>query len=133
MGTFLKAGFVKTVKKIVMAGFLKRQYSDAMSFLSRKDVQIFEADTNDEILQIHIREKADLIITRIDMPGRRSEDLFDIIRRSKGLQNVQSIVLSAADRMHLVRCTRCAPSVVLPIPVDPEELNRIVLQLLDVQ
>ena len=118
------------VKKIVMAGDLKRQYADHMSFLGRKDIQVFEAETNDDILKVHIREKADLIITRIDMPGRSSEELFDIIRSSKGLQNTLSIILSAADRMQLVRCTQCAPNLVLPLPIDPEVLNRSVLQLL---
>jgi CheY-like chemotaxis protein len=118
------------MKKIVMAGDLKRQYADAMSFLGRKDFHVFEAETNDDILKIHIRERADLIITRVDMPGRKSEELFEIIRSSKGLRDVSTIILSAADRIHLVRCTQCAPNLVLPFPIDPNELNRNVLQLL---
>jgi CheY-like chemotaxis protein len=118
------------MKKIVMAGDLKRKYADSMSFLGRKDFLVFEAETNDDILKLHIREKADLIITRVDMPGRRSEELFEIIRSSKGLQNVRTILLSAANRIHLVRCTQCAPNLVLPVPIDPDELNRNVLQLL---
>ena len=117
-------------KKIVMAGDVKQQFADHMSFLGRKDIQVFEAETNDDILRVHIREKADLIITRIDMPGRRSEELFEIIRSSKGLQNTFSIILSKAGRVHQVRCTQCAPNLVLTLPLDPEVLNRHVLQLL---
>ncbi len=118
------------VKKIVMPGDVKRQYADQLSFLGRKDIQMFEAETNDDILKVHIREKTDLIITRIDMPGRRSEELFEIIRSSKGLQNALSIILSDAGRVQQVRCTQCAPTAVLTLPLDPEVLNRHVLQLL---
>jgi CheY-like chemotaxis protein len=121
---------VGRVIKIVMPGDIKRQYADHMSFLGRKDIQVFEAETNDDILKVHIRDKADLIITRIDMPGRRSEELFEIIRSSKGLQNTLSIILSDAGRVHQVRCTQCAPNVVLTLPIDPEVLTRYVLQLL---
>ena len=113
-----------------MAEDVKQQYADHMNSLGRRDIQVFEAATNDDILRVHIREKADLIITRIDMPGRRSEELFEIIRSSKGLQNTRSVILSTADRAHQVRCTQCAPDLVLILPIDPDVLNRHVLQLL---
>ncbi len=119
-------------KKIVIAGDLKKQFAGTMSFLDREDIRVFEANTNDDILRIHIRENVDLIVSRIDMPGRSSEELFEIIRSSKSLCKVLSILLSASGRIHQVRCTQCAPSVVLTLPLDPQALNRHVCSLLGV-
>ncbi len=123
---------VAKAKKIVIAGELKKQYAGSAGFLDRVDIEVFEADTNDDILKIHIRENVDLIVSRIDMPGRTSEELFEIIRRSRGLSNVLSILLSTTERLQLVRCTQCAPTLVLTLPLDADVLNRHVQSMLGV-
>jgi PleD family two-component response regulator len=63
-----------TMKKVLLADDLKSLLTEKSSFLDRADFAVFTASTNEEMLKIHRKEKADLIVTRLDLPGIKSED-----------------------------------------------------------
>ena len=120
------------MKKILVAAVLKSDLEKENSFLSRSDVKLFFAATNDEILAVHREESADLIIAHIDLPGLSSEQLCSSIRRDRGLRSVSLLLLcqdSAADRE---RAARCNPNAVMTYPVDTAQLLEKAKQLLEI-
>jgi CheY-like chemotaxis protein len=120
------------MQKILISNDLKPQLTQAESFLRRTDISVLFASTNDELLKIHIEENVNLIVTRLDMPGHRSEEIFDIIRQSRKLRDVLTIIVSDDDVKNLERCRRCGAGAVLTMPVDPVQLTLKAQEFLNV-
>jgi len=120
------------MKKILTTNDLKRLYLDGEPQIDRADISVFTAESNDEVLKIHREKKADLIITRIDQPGMRSEHLFDAIRQDGELKKVSTILICEDNLIHQSRCKQCAANAIFALPVDKAGLISKVLQLLDV-
>jgi hypothetical protein len=55
------------------------------TLLNRADIMVFAAATTDDILKIHIEETLNIIVTMLDLPGTRSESVYDIIWQSQSL------------------------------------------------
>ena len=120
------------MKKILTSDDLNRQYLKNDAMADREDVAVLTAETTDEMLNIHRKEKADLIIARVDLPGMRIEDLFNTIREAKDLRKVSTIIICEDNVMHQARCKQCAPNSVFIMPVDKAGLHARLLQLLDI-
>jgi CheY-like chemotaxis protein len=108
--------------KILIAKNIHILLQKESSFLDRTGVTVFPAASNDELLQIHRRERVDLIITELDMPGKSSEDLFSLIREDKELRFVPVIMVCENTPAQIEKCARCGVSDVLPRPVDQARL-----------
>ncbi len=104
---------------IVIAEDLKYLFAEEKTFLDRVDISVFTAETNDDVLKIHQKHKADLIITLLDMPGIRSEKLFNAIRESEELKRVSTIIVCRDTLDQRQRARRCTANAVFPMPVDP--------------
>ena len=91
------------------------------------------AATNDEILKICRTEVIDLLITQLEMPGIRSEELFKIIRNSRDLQGVSTIIICNDTLANRARCRQCSPNAVVTMPVDAALLHIKVQQFLNVE
>jgi len=104
--------------KVLVAKNIHTQLQQGSSFLDRAGVKVFPAGSNEELLQIHHRERVDLIITELDMPGMSSEDLFSLIREDKELRFVPVIMVCENNPVQIETCARCGVSDVLPRPVD---------------
>jgi DNA-binding response OmpR family regulator len=120
------------MKKLLISNELKRLFTEHSSYLDRADITVFTADTNDDMLRTHIVEKVDLITTKLDLPGLRSEDLFDIIRQSKGLREVLAIIICRNTPAHRERCKQCGAHAVFTEPVDIGLLHLKMLEFLAV-
>jgi CheY-like chemotaxis protein len=120
------------MKKILTSNALKRLYLEDEAQIDRADISVITADTNDEVLKIHREKKADLIVTRIDQPGMRCEQLFDAIRQDVELRKVSTIIICEDNVIHQARCKQCGANAVFSMPVDKAGLISKVLQLLDV-
>lgn len=120
------------MKKVLIANDLKHLFMEKDSFLNREDITIFTAETNDEALKIHIEEKVDLIVTKLDQPGLRSEELFKIINQSRELREVLTIVIRDSTLFHRERCKRCGAHAVFTNPIDIALLHLKIHQFLDV-
>jgi CheY-like chemotaxis protein len=120
------------MQKVLLANDLKPVLMNEDSFLKRGDISIFFVSSNDEMLSLHIEKKMDLIVTKLDMPGHRSEEVFDIIRQSRQLRDVLTILLCEDSVAGMERCKRCGPSAMLALPVAPERLAEKVRQFLNV-
>lgn len=120
------------MKKVLLTNDLRKLLSEKSSFLDRTDIKVFSAPTNAEVLKLHSMERVDLIVTKLDTPGIRSEVLFETIRESKELQEVSTILIISDTLTHRERSKQCRTNAVFTIPVDITLLLMKMQQLLDV-
>jgi CheY-like chemotaxis protein len=120
------------MKKIIIARDLKRLCLEKSRYLERSDVRVFTADTTDDVLQISLKEKIDMIVTQLDMPGMKSEELYGIIRKSRELREVSIVIVCQDTLAHRERCRKCKANAVLTLPLDGELLSLKVQQFLSV-
>ena len=118
--------------KVLVARSLKRFFMKQNSFLDRADIEVFTAATSGEVMKIHRQEHVDLIITRLDMPSMRSEELFRIIRSSPELRDVSTILVCEDTLVQRERCKQCKVNAFFTMPVDPAQLHLQVQQFLNV-
>ena len=121
------------VKTVLLAKDLKSVVLEKSSFLDREQIVVLMAATNDEILKICRTEVIDLIITQLEMPGIRSEEFFKIIRNSRELQGVSTIIICSDTLANRERCRQCSPNAVVTMPVDAALLHIKVQQFLNVE
>ncbi len=120
------------MKKVLIAEELKYLFADQEGFFKRQGISLFTARTNEDMLRIHRKEHVNLIITQIEMPGIRSEELFNIIRDSKDLQQVSTIIVCRDTLDHRQRCKGCRANFTFTLPVDAALLNQKVEQFLNI-
>jgi len=120
------------MKKILLAEDLKGLFKANSSFLDRADIKVFTAATNAEVLKVHREHEVDLIVTQLDMPGIRSEELFNVIRKRGELREVSSILICEDTLANRERCKQCGANAVFTMPVDTALLHMKVQQLLNV-
>jgi CheY-like chemotaxis protein len=106
------------MKKVLLAKEVENLFTKKSGFLGRSDIKAFTAVTNDEVLKVHRREKVDLIVTQLDLPGIKSEDLFSIIRNSEELRDVSTIIICKDTLAHRMRCRQCRANAVFTTPID---------------
>ena len=63
------------MKKVIIAEDLITTVEKDESFFNRTDIRTIPAATNEEILALHRTERADLIITNLDLPEITAESL----------------------------------------------------------
>jgi hypothetical protein len=107
------------MKRIVLAHDLENLVREKNDFLDRAEVTVFIAATNDEVLKVCREQGADLIVAQLDLPGMRIEDLFGIIRTTRELREVSTIIVCEDTLANRERCKHCRPNAVVPLPVDP--------------
>jgi DNA-binding response OmpR family regulator len=120
------------MKKIVIADTLRTLLEKEKNFANRSEVQRFFARTNEDILQIHSAEKANLIITQIDLPGMSTELLCSKIKNDEDLRSVSLIMLCPDRPAAREEAERCKPNAIMPLPCNVPELLRKAQQFLDV-
>lgn len=102
------------------------------SFLTRADVRVLTAASNDELLNIHRAEHANLIITQLDLPGMQVERLCSLIRGDEQLRDVSMLMVCANNPSAIEQSGRCRANAVLLRPVNAALLLAKAQQLLEV-
>ncbi len=120
------------MKKILIASNLRPLLVQEVGFLDRDDVTVLTADTNEALLQTHIEHHVNLIITGFDLPGLGCETLFDIIRRSHGLQQVSVIIVCDGTAQARDRAKRCGANVIMTPDAPSREFGRMIQELIDI-
>jgi CheY-like chemotaxis protein len=120
------------MKKIVFAKGFQDLLPEKGSFLDRTDVKVLTAATNDELRRICAQEEVDLIVTKLDLPGIRSEELFSFIRNSERSKKASIIIIGEDTLAHRERCKQCRANAVLTTPVDADVLLIKMQQFLNV-
>ncbi len=120
------------MKKIIVAKDAINLLSEKNNYLERADIMVFPAATTNDVLRMHRLENADLIITQLDMPGIKTEELFTIIRESEELRDVSTIIICKDTLAHRERSKRCNANAFFTMPVDEALLHFRIQQFLNV-
>ena len=120
------------MKKVIIAEDLITIIEKDRSFFNRTDIRTISAATNEEILALHRTEKADLIITNLDMLEMTAENLCALIRNDDELRNVSIIVVCPETAANLQRCIQCKANAFVTAPVNHAVLLQEAYQLLHV-
>jgi CheY-like chemotaxis protein len=120
------------LKKVLISDDLQPMLLQEQNVLTRTDISVFPAASNDEILKIHFQEKVNLIVTRLSMPGLRTDELFSIIRQTPDLQHVSILLLRDDTIGQRELSKQCKCNAVMVMPVAPDVLQRKTQELLNV-
>lgn len=120
------------MKKIIIAQDIYQILKQKNSFLDRADMLILPVATQDEVLAVHRAERADLIITELDMPGMKSEQFCALLKEGGELRTVPVILVCINDPETLERGSCCGVSAVIPRPFKSDVLLAKAKQLLNV-
>jgi DNA-binding response OmpR family regulator len=119
------------MKKIIISEVIAAVIDKGTSILQRKDMKLYTAKTNDEVLTIHRAEKVNLIISQVDLPGTDCEQIFAVMRNDDTLRSV-SLILFCLDRPgNRARAKRCSPNAIMTLPVNGKLLLEKVESLLN--
>lgn len=120
------------MNKIFIAKELKPLIEKTKSLLNRQKLRLFTADTADEALEIHRREKLDLIIADIGMPDIGGDGLCTRIREDEDLGRVYFILICSGKKADLKRCEAAGANSFITRPFDLPEISDRVGRLLDI-
>lgn len=120
------------MKQVLIAEDLKGLFAEKGSFFDRAEITVTTAGTNDRMLQVCTAEAVDLIVTQLDLPGIRTEDLFAIIRGSESLKGISTIICCVDTLANRERSKLCGPNAVITLPVEPALLYLKVQQFLNI-
>ena len=97
---------------------------------SSEDIQVFNASSNEDVLDHHRENKANLIITELNGNGMSAIQLCSIIRETPELKDVSVIACRRENDSELSQCKKCRANLVLTLPLRPGVLRCAVQQLL---
>jgi CheY-like chemotaxis protein len=120
------------MNKIIIAEDIKRFFEKQKSFLDRSNIGIFAITSNDGALDIHRTEKANLIITKLDMPGMSTETLCSAIRKDEALRRVSIIIVCPNDKAEIERSMKCRANAIITMPLNPEDFLEKTHRLLNI-
>lgn len=120
------------MKKILLVDDLRTIVEKEKSILSRADFALFTATSGREALEIHRKEKVDLIVTDLDMPGMGGDELCLQIRNDGDLKKVSIIIACTNRKEDLSRCQSCGANSYVTKPIEPQKFFEKVSQFLNV-
>lgn len=120
------------MKKIVITDDIKALIEKEESFLNRSIFRIFTVTSNEEALSVHRAEKANLIITKLDMPKMSCETFCSVIRNDEGLRTVSIIVVCAGNESAIEKSSKCKANIIIAAPIDRAVLLEKAHQLLNI-
>ncbi len=120
------------MKKVLIAHDIHVLLEPNSAFLNRTDITVFTATTNDKALRTHLKERVNLIITQLDMPGMPSEQFCSLVREDENLRATSLIMVCENTPAAIEQSKRCRANAVLVRPVHPIVLMEKAQQLLDI-
>ncbi|HXX80052.1 MAG TPA: PilZ domain-containing protein [Thermodesulfovibrionales bacterium] len=119
-------------KTIITTQNIEALLDQRESFLNRSEIRIFHARSNEEALDIHRYEKADLIIADLDAHLMRGEVLCSTIRESQGLHKVSLIIVHSGAASDVMRIPHCRANAFIKRSEDAAMLLDAVHQLMSI-
>jgi CheY-like chemotaxis protein len=121
------------MKKILLVDNIRPILEREKGLLDRDIFQIFTATSGQEALEVHKKEKADIIVMSLHMSGMGGDEVCRAIRQDPELKHV-SIILSTLlnDEKEIERCKACGANDYIKKPIDRQELAEKVAKLLGI-
>ena len=118
------------MKRVILIKQLEPIVTLGRTILTRSDLAIRLAATNEEVLRIHREEKAHLIITELEMPGLKGDALCLIIQSDTALRDVMIALICGNTPSDKERVEKCRAQAHITRPVSPQQVLSIVAKLL---
>ena len=107
------------MKKVLLVnGF--RQLTDEKRLLSGRGLQVLDAFSAEEALDIYRRERVNLIITGLDLPGNSGDNLCSIVRKDETLRDVSILAVCRNREPDIERCAMSGANAYVTRPIDPD-------------
>lgn len=87
---------------------------------NRSNLQLFTASSGPEAIDIHKKEKVDIILCDSYMPGMNGDEVCRIIRTDSELKNV-SIIIITTNAQDIDMCLKAGANDVILKPINPSE------------
>lgn len=111
------------MKKVLLVDDVRLFLELEKTILSKRNVQIFTASSGQEAIVFHRKERVDLILCDLIMPGMNGDEMCRIIR-SDSANNMVSIVIvtSCSSEEDIDRCKKAGANDYITKPINPFEL-----------
>jgi DNA-binding response OmpR family regulator len=119
------------MQKIIITQDIKALLDQKDHFLNRADVKIFSAASNEEALEIHRAEKADIIIADLDADILKGELFCSTIREDEELCRV-SLIITYSGNPNIQRISSCRANAFIKKSADPALLIEKARQLMSI-
>jgi DNA-binding response OmpR family regulator len=120
------------MKKIIIADSLRDFIEQDVSLIAGQDNKVFYIKSVQEALDIHRKEKVNLIIITLDYPDLSCERLCSVIRADKVLKTVSILIVCSDKFSDIERCLKCGASDYITRPLSPAAFLWKVSRLLNV-
>lgn len=120
------------MKKIIITQDIKALIDREDSFLNRARLRIFPVASNEEALDLHRTEKADVIIADLDSQVLSGELLCSIIRDDEELCKVSLIIMHSCETSESQRISRCRANAFMEKSTDPVIIINKARQLMSI-
>ena len=117
------------MKKIIITDRIRQQVGFDV-YPDSDDIQAFTAYSNEGVLNLHRKNKVDLIISELYGAGMSALQLCSVIREDPQLRNVSVIICCRDNEIELHQSGLCRANAVLTLPLRSSLLHRTVQQLL---
>lgn len=118
-------------KKIIITDDIRTLIKES-SLFGRSNIRVFEASSNDEVLDIHNAEKTDLIIASLQMPGMSTEEMCSAIRENQELRNVSIIAVCPDCEENIRKSLEAKANSVITGPINTEVIVEEAFKLLNI-
>ncbi len=103
------------------------------TFLNREGLKVFTASSGEEAIAIHRREKVDLILLDLFMPGMNGDEVCKRIRKDRELRKVSIIMVTTSSRKEDVDlCMGAGANDYITKPIDPVVLLSKISRFLNI-
>ena len=120
------------MKKVLIAQPIRELIGkEQQGFLQRADIRLTSVATNDEIAAACRIDRPDLIISKLDLPGRDSVDLFETLRDSGTLRDTAVIMIHEGRPGESELAQQCSADAVYRMPINVPQLLKQAHYLLD--
>ena len=120
------------MQKIIITQDIKALLDREDNFLNRVDVKIFPVVSNEEALDIHRAEKADVIIANLDSQALSGELFCSTIRDNEDLCRVSLIIMHSGATSEIQRVFRCRANAFMKKSTDPAIIIEKARQLMSI-
>jgi len=118
------------MKNVIIATSILHAVETGGTLFGRGGIKLHAADTSGEVLDLHRRIKADLIITDFSQPGMNGAQLCSAIRSEPRLKDVSIIIACDDSTVFQAACRDAGANAVITRPVNPFDLFAKVAELI---
>lgn len=120
------------MKKIIIPQDIKALIDREDNFLNRAEFRIFPVGSNEEALDIHRSEQADVIIADLDSQVLSGERFCSTIRNNEKLCKVSLIIMHSGAASEIQRVSMCRANAFIEKLADPAIIIEKTRQLMDI-